>query len=100
MADMVALIETLIQRGAAYVSYGEVLFDVNAYDAGTGRYGKLSGRALDDMIAGAAGRGGGQQASRRRLRAVETLQARRAVVAGATGTGGASRLAYRMLGDG
>ena len=54
MADMVALIETLIQGGAAYATEdGEVLFDVNAYDAGTGRYGALSGRSLDDMIAGA-----------------------------------------------
>jgi cysteinyl-tRNA synthetase len=53
MAEMVALIEKLIERNAAYVSEGEVLFDVNAYDAGTGRYGQLSGRALEDMIAGA-----------------------------------------------
>jgi cysteinyl-tRNA synthetase len=30
-----------------------VLFDVGAYDAGSGRYGALSGRSLEDMIAGA-----------------------------------------------
>ncbi|MDC7676515.1 cysteine--tRNA ligase [Asticcacaulis machinosus] len=54
MADMVAMIEKLIERKAAYVTDdGEVLFRVADYDAGSGRYGKLSGRSLDDMIAGA-----------------------------------------------
>ncbi len=51
--QMVALIEELIARGMAYVEAGEVLFKVAAYDAGSGRYGQLSGRMLDDMIAGA-----------------------------------------------
>ncbi len=53
MADMARMIEDLIDRGFAYVSEGEVLFDVARYDAGSGRYGKLSGRSLDDMVAGA-----------------------------------------------
>ncbi|WAC47073.1 cysteine--tRNA ligase [Asticcacaulis sp. SL142] len=54
MPDMVAMIEKLIERQAAYVTDdGEVLFRVADYDAGSGRYGKLSGRSLDDMIAGA-----------------------------------------------
>lgn len=53
ITQMSALIEDMIQRGLAYVSEGEVLFDVGAYDAGSGRYGALSGRSLDDMIAGA-----------------------------------------------
>jgi cysteinyl-tRNA synthetase len=53
MRDMVRLIETLIAGGSAYVSEGEVLFDVVAYEAGGGQYGALSGRSLDDMIAGA-----------------------------------------------
>jgi cysteinyl-tRNA synthetase len=43
----------MIARGLAYVSAGEVLFDVGAYDGGSGRYGMLSGRSLEDMIAGA-----------------------------------------------
>ena len=46
---MVAMIEDLIARGHAYVAQGHVLFDVRSY-AG---YGKLSGRSVDDMIAGA-----------------------------------------------
>ena len=54
MPDMVAMIEELIAREAAYVTDdGEVLFRVADYDGGSGRYGKLAKRSLDDMIAGA-----------------------------------------------
>ncbi len=54
MPDMVTMIEDLIARKAAYVTDdGEVLFRVADYDAGSGRYGKLAKRSLDDMIAGA-----------------------------------------------
>jgi cysteinyl-tRNA synthetase len=53
MGEMVALIERMLDDGAAYEADGEVLFDVGRYDGGTGRYGMLSGRSLDDMIAGA-----------------------------------------------
>lgn len=54
MPDMVAMIEDLIAREAAYVTDdGEVLFRVADYDGGSGRYGKLAKRSLDDMIAGA-----------------------------------------------
>ncbi len=45
---MVAMIGTLIAKGAAYAAEGHVLFDVTA-DAG---YGALSKRNLDQMIAG------------------------------------------------
>lgn len=51
--EMAKLIEDMIERGLAYVSAGEVLFDVAAYDGDSGRYGALSGRNLSDMIAGA-----------------------------------------------
>lgn len=53
MAEMVAMIEDLIARDMAYVADGEVLFRVSAWDQGSGRYGQLSKRSLDDMIAGA-----------------------------------------------
>jgi cysteinyl-tRNA synthetase len=46
---MVAMIEDLIARGHAYAAEGHVLFDVRSYAA----YGRLSGRSVDDMIAGA-----------------------------------------------
>ncbi len=48
--QMVAMIETLIADGHAYEAEGHVLF---AVDSWTDSYGKLSGRSVDDMIAGA-----------------------------------------------
>ena len=45
---MVAMIEGLLAKGCAYVAEGHVLFDVRSYP----EYGKLSGRSVDDMIAG------------------------------------------------
>ncbi|SLN42317.1 Cysteine--tRNA ligase [Aquimixticola soesokkakensis] len=47
--QMVAMIEGLIAKGFAYSAEGHVLFAVDKYAA----YGKLSGRSIDDMIAGA-----------------------------------------------
>jgi len=46
---MLAMIDALVAKGAAYVAEGHVLFDTQAYPG----YGQLSGRSLDDMIAGA-----------------------------------------------
>jgi len=48
-ADMVTLIQSLIDRGHAYVSNGEVLFDVTSM----ADYGRLSKRPLDEQQAGA-----------------------------------------------
>ena len=48
-ADMVTLIQSLIDRGHAYVAQGEVLFDT----ASMADYGQLSKRPLDEQIAGA-----------------------------------------------
>lgn len=47
--QMVAMIEKLIADGFAYAKDGHVLFRVREY----ADYGKLSGRSVDDMIAGA-----------------------------------------------
>ena len=47
--QMVRMIEDLIARDHAYAAGGHVLFAVDSYAA----YGALSGRSLDDMIAGA-----------------------------------------------
>ncbi len=47
--EMIAIIEKLIAGGHAYVSQGHVLFRVASYKD----YGKLSGRKLEDLIAGA-----------------------------------------------
>ena len=49
IAPMVAMIEGLIASGHAYAVQGHVLFRVRSYKS----YGALSGRSVDDMIAGA-----------------------------------------------
>ncbi len=47
--EMVAMIDVLIAKGFAYAAEGHVLLDTTAAPD----YGKLSGRSLDEMIAGA-----------------------------------------------
>jgi cysteinyl-tRNA synthetase len=47
--QMIAMIETLIANGHAYAANGHALFRVRSYKD----YGALSGRSVDDMIAGA-----------------------------------------------
>jgi cysteinyl-tRNA synthetase len=49
MEDMIALIATLEEKGVAYSVDGDVFFAVNNFPA----YGGLSGRKLDEMMAGA-----------------------------------------------
>ncbi len=44
--DIIAFIQKLIDKGNAYVSNGEVLFDVKSFDG----YGKLSNRKLDEQV--------------------------------------------------
>jgi cysteinyl-tRNA synthetase len=46
---MIAMISALIDRGVAYAAEGHVLFEVAKFD----RYGALSRRPMDEMIAGA-----------------------------------------------
>ena len=48
--QMIAMIEDLIAKGHAYEAEGHVLFAVDSWKED---YGKLSGRTVDDMIAGA-----------------------------------------------
>ncbi|OLU22376.1 cysteine--tRNA ligase [Pseudomonas sp. PA15(2017)] len=49
IGDIIALVQTLIERGHAYVAEGHVLFEVASYP----EYGHLSGRRVEDMLAGA-----------------------------------------------
>jgi cysteinyl-tRNA synthetase len=49
VSGMIAMIEQLIARGHAYAADGHVLFAVDSF----ADYGRLSGRSVDDMIAGA-----------------------------------------------
>ncbi len=47
--EIVAAIQTLVEKGFAYEMEGDVYFRVRAFHD----YGKLSGRSLEDMLAGA-----------------------------------------------
>ena len=47
--QMITMIEDLIEKGHAYSAEGHALFRVRSYE----EYGALSGRSVDDMIAGA-----------------------------------------------
>ena len=49
IGEMIAMIETLIEKGFAYGAQDHVLFDVSSYE----QYGALSKRDLREMIAGA-----------------------------------------------
>ncbi|TFH68972.1 cysteine--tRNA ligase [Gammaproteobacteria bacterium LSUCC0057] len=49
LAEMIALVAQLIDSGHAYVAQSHVLFDVESM----ANYGALSGRSLDEMLAGA-----------------------------------------------
>ena len=49
IAQIISMLERLIEKGFAYEAEQHVLFNVPKYD----KYGELSGRNMDDMIAGA-----------------------------------------------
>jgi cysteinyl-tRNA synthetase len=49
VAEMIAMIETLIAAGHAYAAEGHVLFSVPSFPP----YGRLSGRSPDELLAGA-----------------------------------------------
>ena len=49
IGEMLAMIGKLVEKGHAYAAEGHVLFAVDTMDD----YGELSGRSVDDMIAGA-----------------------------------------------
>jgi cysteinyl-tRNA synthetase len=49
IGEMISLVESLLARGHAYVADGDVYFSVRSFPG----YGKLSGRNVDDLKAGA-----------------------------------------------
>jgi cysteinyl-tRNA synthetase len=49
LAEIVALVQTLVDRGHAYVLADGVYFSIRSYNG----YGRLSGRKLDEMMVGA-----------------------------------------------
>lgn len=62
-------VQALLDKGHAYVSDGEVLYDVRSFP----RYGELSGNKLDDMQEGASGRLDESETARKRFAADFTL---------------------------
>ncbi|MCD8090719.1 MAG: cysteine--tRNA ligase [Clostridiales bacterium] len=52
MPHIIEMIKTLVDRGYAYEKNGSVYYDTKAFPG----YGKLSGKNLDDLIAGASNR--------------------------------------------
>jgi cysteinyl-tRNA synthetase len=49
LPEIIDMVKTLVEKGYAYVLSGDVYFDISKF----GPYGKLSGRSLEDMQAGA-----------------------------------------------
>jgi len=49
IVEQIELVKTLIEKGFAYEANGSVYFDVSKFE----EYGKLSGRKVEDMMAGA-----------------------------------------------
>jgi cysteinyl-tRNA synthetase len=62
MPEIFALISTLLQKGVAYESGGDVYYSVREFPG----YGKLSRRNLSDMAMGASGRLNEEEAQRKR----------------------------------
>ncbi|MDX8336423.1 MULTISPECIES: cysteine--tRNA ligase [Cetobacterium] len=50
IGEMIKIIKTLIEKGYAYESQGDVYFDINSYKK---EYGELSGQSIDDLKSGA-----------------------------------------------
>ena len=48
ISDMIKLVKKMIEQGCAYEAEGHVLYDVSSYSS----YGALSGRNIEDQIAG------------------------------------------------
>lgn len=49
MKDIIHMVETLIEKGHAYVLDDDVYYDISTFE----NYGRLSGREVEDMLAGA-----------------------------------------------
>ena len=49
--EQIALVQQILDAGFAYVSNGSVYFDVRKYQEETHKYGQLSGRVIEEMLA-------------------------------------------------
>jgi len=64
ITEQIGLIEEIIGRGLAYVVNGSVYFDVPKYNAEGGEYGRLSGRVVEELLAGTRAELAGQEEKR------------------------------------
>ena len=52
IVEQIEMVQTILDKGWAYVSNGSVYFDVETYNKEGGDYGILSGRKMDELQAG------------------------------------------------
>ena len=91
---IIAMTQTLIDKGYAYVAgNGDVMYSVRKFP----KYGRLSGKKIDDLRAGSRVQVDDVKLDPLGFRALEARQAGRAVLGLAVGRR-PSRLAHRMLG--
>ncbi|KIG12124.1 Cysteinyl-tRNA synthetase [Enhygromyxa salina] len=69
VAEQIDAVQALLDKGHAYVSDGEVLYDVRSFE----RYGELSGRTIEALQEGASGRTADAERERKRFFADFTL---------------------------
>ena len=94
MDEILAMISRLIENGHAYaVDKGDVYYDVRSFSD----YGKLSGKSIEDLRAGARVEPGDAKRDPPRLRPVEGRETRRAGLGFTLGSR-TPRLAHRVFG--
>lgn len=55
IVEQIEMVKTIIEKGLAYEVNGSVYFDVVKYQSQFNNYGDLSGRKIDELMAGAGG---------------------------------------------
>jgi cysteinyl-tRNA synthetase len=64
ITEQIGLIQEIMGRGLAYEANGSVYFDVPKYNAEGGLYGRLSGRVVEELLAGTRSELAGQEEKR------------------------------------
>ena len=62
--EQIEMVQKLLDKDLAYEAGGSVYFDVGKYNKGNHQYGKLSGRIVEDLIAGSRDLDGQQEKHR------------------------------------
>ncbi len=96
IAEIIELIEELIEGGHAYAVDGDVYFSVRTYP----RYGEISHRNLDDMDQGEGMEGAERKRDPADFALWKAREARRGHRVGCAVGAGTAGMAHRVLGDG